>query len=306
MDATAPTMEVAAVGDIACDPLNPAFVDGDGTAKNCRQGATAGIVAVGPAGDGSSSYEAVLPLGDEQYECGTLANFAASYDTSWGRFNPIAWPVPGNHEYQATSLYGSGCSPDGSGYFSYFGAVAAGVAGKGYYSYDLGSWHVIAINSNCAKVGGCAAGSPQETWLRADLTAHGSASCTLAYWHHAPWASAPSSTGVTNMRRIWSDLAGAGADLVLVGHFHAYERFADMNANGQPVPDGTGLREIIVGTGGEKLMSGFRSPPLVASQARNHTTYGVLSLALAPGGYSWRFVGVPGSTFADSGSDVCH
>src|SRR4051812_8987197 len=146
----------AAVGDIACDPRDPNFNDGAGTADRCRQSATADVVARGPAGDNSSAFAAVLTLGDEQYDCGSPANFSASYDQAWGRFGALVWPVPGNHEYKGWSQFGgSGCQADGSGYYDYFGARASGVNGKGYYSFDIGAWHVIALNSNCRKVGGC-------------------------------------------------------------------------------------------------------------------------------------------------------
>ena len=178
---------------------------------------------------------------------------------------------------------------------------AAGVNGKGYYSYDLGSWHILAINAECSQAGGCGAGSPQETWVRNDLASHAN-QCTLAYWHQAPWASAPQSTGSSQMRKIWADLVNGGAELVLTGHFHYYERFADMNANGQAVADGTGTREIIAGVGGDS-QGGFGTP-LAASQVRK-TGFGILSATLGSGSYSWEYIQVGGNV-ADSGSDTCH
>ena len=167
---------VAAAGDIACDPLSPSFNQGFGTATACRQAATASLLSGG-------NLAAVLALGDNQYECGGATAWQQSYEPSWGRIKSITRPVPGNHEYQESG--GTGCSSpniDAPGYFGYFGPLA-GEPGKGYYSFDLGAWHLVALNSNCGKVGGCGPGSLQDQWLRQDLAAS-SARCTLAYWHH--------------------------------------------------------------------------------------------------------------------------
>ncbi len=120
----------------------------------------------------------VLALGDNAYETGTLDEFNNCYGPSWGKFKDRTHPVPGNHEY---------LMPDAAGYYAYFGR-AAGDPAQGYYSFDLGTWHIVALNSNCAYVGGCHAGSPQEQWLRDDLAAH-PAQCTLAYWHHPLFSS---------------------------------------------------------------------------------------------------------------------
>ena len=201
------TVRLAAAGDIACDPSSPDFQGGLGTATACHQmGVSSAILAGG--------YDTVLPLGDEQYNSGTAADFAASYDPSWGRFKAISHPVVGNHEYG---------SPGAAPYYQYFGP-AAGQAGQGWYSYELGSWHVIAINSNCAQVAGCGVGSPQDTWLRADLALH-PARCTLAYWHHPLFTSGQEGDS-ESMATIWTDLFDAGAEVVLNGHDHDYERFA--------------------------------------------------------------------------------
>jgi acid phosphatase type 7 len=291
---------IAAAGDVACNPNDPDYNHGVGTGSHCKQAATASLIMQG-------SYAKVLALGDLQYDCGSLGAFSASYDASWGQFVSKTLPVPGNHEVDTSSAFGeTGCSKDATGYFTYFAnhgvTEAAGVNGKGYYSYDLGSWHVLAINAECNQIGGCDAGSAEEAWVRADLAAH-STQCTLAYWHQAPWASAPQSTGTVNMRRIWADLANAGAELVLAGHFHYYERFSDMDANGNPVPSGTGTREIIAGVGGEN-QGGFNPTPLAASQVRKQG-FGAVALTLGDGTYSWQYLQVGGAT-ADSGTESCH
>jgi hypothetical protein len=234
---------------------------------------------------------AVLALGDLQYEAGTLADFLGAYEPSWGRFKRITRPVPGNHEYG---------TPTAAGYFTYWGSVA-GSPGKGYYSFNLGAWHLIAINSNCSEPGiHCNVGFAQEQWLRADLAAHRNR-CVLAFWHHAIFGSGQEGSHPT-MRDIFQDLYDARADLVLVGHDHDYERFAPQNASGGPDPNG--IREIVVGTGGRDLMRFKSIKP--NSQVRNADTFGVLALTLHPDRYDWRFVPEAGRTFQDSGTQACH
>ncbi len=288
---------IVAVGDIACDPGVSWFNNGNGTPTDCQEKATANLL---PGAD------AVLPLGDEQYFCGGLSAFLASYDPSWGAQKSISHPVPGNHEYLTSG--GTDCSsqPDASGYYTYFGS-SAGNPTKGYYSYDIGTWHVIALNSECgyvASLGDCDAGSPEETWLRADLAAHASAPCTMAYWHRPRFASSESG-GDRSFSQWWSDLYAAHADVVLNGHAHWYERFALQNASGQA--DANGIREFIVGTGGEESGS-TTSTRLANSQVAATGLFGVLRMTLHPGSYDWNFVRVPGSTstFTDSGSTTCH
>jgi calcineurin-like phosphoesterase family protein len=277
-------VRVAAAGDIACDPTDPSFNGGAGTPAECQQKAVADAIL-------ARAYDAVLPLGDEQYNNGTASQFAASYNPSWGRFKAISHPAIGNHEYGTPTL----------AYFQYFGA-AAGDPGKGYYSYDLGSWHVLVINSNCSFIGGCNPGSPQENWVRADLAAH-RVSCTLAYFHHPRFSSGQAGDDL-EMSSIWSDLVGSGVDLVLTGHDHEYERFAPQNASGGR-DDAHGAREFVVGTGGMNHMS-FRAAIKPNSEARNNTSFGFLDLSLGTGSYSWRFVSVPPGGFSDSGSASCH
>jgi hypothetical protein len=206
--------------------------------------------------------------------------------------------VVGNHEY---------LTPGAAGYFDFFngpGAATgpAGERGKGYYSFDVGAWHLVALNSNCTRVGGCWAGSPQEQWLRADLAAHPSA-CSLMFMHHPLWSSDARELRLVALRPLIQTFYDAGGELLLVGHSHFYERFAlqDPEGNVDPV---RGIREIIVGTGGRNV-SGF-GPIWENSEVRNGRTFGVLKLTLHPAGYDWEFVPVPGEAFTDSGSQTCH
>jgi hypothetical protein len=275
---------IAAAGDIACDPSNPNYNQGNGREPDCQMKATAQLLTNG-------GFAAVLPLGDNQYNRGTLAAFKKSYDPTWGRVKAIARPAVGNHEY-----YSAGAK----GYYQYFGA-AAGDPDKGYYSYDLGSWHLIVLNSNCDRVGGCGAGSPQEKWLKADLAAHSQA-CTLAYWHHPRFSSGPHGSD-SAYEAFWKDLYASGVEIVLNGHDHNYERFAPQTASGKADPK-RGIREFVVGTGGS---SHYRFKSIQPnSQVRNADTYGVLKLTLHPKSYSWQFMPVAGKTFTDSGTDSCH
>src|SRR5829696_6335850 len=282
---------IAAAGDIACDPAAGDYNGGDGTAIDCAQRRTAALL---------TGVDAVLPLGDEQYVCGGLRAFNQSYDPTWGQHKQISHPVPGNHEYQTSG--GTDCStrPDAAGYFTYFGA-AAGDPAKGYYSYDLGSWHIVALNSElCFMPEGCSAGSPQEVWLKNDLAAH-PAACTLAYWHEPRFASSPGGgDGVADP--LWRDLYTAGADVVLNGHHHWYERFALQHPSGQADPNG--IREFIVGTGGESHVPLSTRRP--NSQVSNDSTFGVLKMTLHVGSYDWSFVPEAGATFSDSGTTSCH
>lgn len=275
---------IAAAGDISCDPADPNYNSGSGTPTACRMKATSDLLVAG-------GFDAVLALGDLQYEDGALAKFQASYDSSWGRVKPITRPVVGNHEYLV--------SP-GTGYYTYFGA-AAGDPAKGWYSFDLGAWHVVALNSNCSSIGGCGPGSPQETWLAADLAAHPGV-CTLAAWHQPRFSSGNHGDDPA-YDAFWRDLYDAGADVVLNGHDHEYERFAPQTPDGAADPE-RGVREFVVGTGG-KNQTPF---PLVRanSEVRSTGTFGVLKLTLHAASYDWEFVPAPPGTFTDSGSAPCH
>ena len=270
-------VSLVAAGDLACSPRARR------TALRCHHRATSDLaLRLRPA--------RVALLGDTQYDRGTLAEFRASFQPTWGRLKSRSRPAVGNHEY---------LTPGASGYFTYFGA-AAGPRGRGYYSYDLGGWHVVVLNSNCEKVS-CAPGSAQERWLRADLAAH-RATCTLAYWHH-PRFSSGFNGNFANTAPFWRALHAAGADVVLTGHDHDYERFAPQAPLGRADP-ARGIRQFGVGTGGE-LLRPFRAIQ-PNSQRRAASTFGVLALTLRPTGYSWRFVPEPGRTFTDSGSGRCH
>ena len=224
----------------------------------------------------AGGYDAVLPLGDEQYNSGTAADFAASYDPSWGRLKAISHPVVGNHEYG---------SPGAAPYYQYFGP-AAGQAGQGWYSYELGSWHVIAINSNCAR-SPAAAWLTEDTWLRADLARH-PARCTLAYWHHPLFSSGQEGDSVDGA--FWTDLFDAGVDVVLNGHDHDYERFAPQNARASATPPAA-CREFVVGTGGKNHMNFRAIEP--NSEVHDNTSFGFLELTLGDDAYSWSFVSDP-------------
>jgi hypothetical protein len=274
---------VAAAGDIACDPRDSKFDDGQGRGLHCRQLATSDLLV-------GANYAAVLALGDIQYEDGAYSKFLASYEPSWGRVKAITKPVPGNHEYRRRGAVG---------YYRYFRA-AAGDTARGYYSFDLGGWHLVALNSNCSAVGGCDAGSPQAEWLRADLAAH-RAFCTLAYWHHPRFSSGLHGSDST-YESFWQALHDANADVVLVGHDHGYERFAPQDANGS-LDRARGIREFVVGTGGKSLRSFVNIR--ANSEARDVSSFGILELKLGVAAYGWRFRPAVGS-YEDSGSAACH
>jgi hypothetical protein len=234
----------------------------------------------------------VYTLGDNAYESGTATEFANCYDPSWGRHKARTKPAVGNHEYNTAGA---------SGYYNYFGAAAGG-ASKGYYSYDLGAWHIVALNSMCENVGGCGASSPMVTWLKGDL-ADNPSSCTLAYWHHPVFSSGSEHGNDPKMIPSWDALYAAGADVVLSGHDHDYERFAPQTSSGVADP-ARGIREFVVGTGGRShyAFGTIRTN----SQARNSDTNGVLKLTLHAASYDWQFVPEAGKTFTDSGSGSCH
>ncbi len=229
-------------------------------------------------------------LGDIAYEFGSANDFAQCYDPAWGGFKSRTRPAPGNHEY---------ATPDAAGYFGYFGALA-GTGTRGYYSYNLGAWHLVALNSNCLPAGGCEVGSPQERWLRNDLRRN-RAKCTLAYWHHPRFSSGPHGNDPT-VAPLWRALYDDRAELVLSGHDHDYERFRPQTADGR-LDLKRGIREIVVGTGGRSVYPLFRNAP--NRWIGNDQTFGVLRLTLAPGRYSFRFLPVLGGTFTDSGSARC-
>jgi calcineurin-like phosphoesterase family protein len=273
---------IAAAGDIACDPGRSAFNGGNGTADECRMKATSDLLI-------GMKLDAVLTLGDNQYEDGARSKWARSYGPTWGRLKSITHPAPGNHDYKSAA-----------GYYSYFGAAAADPT-KGWYSYDLGAWHLIALNSNCGAVGGCDRGSPQEKWLREDLAAHPN-QCTLASWHHPRFSSSRHHSSAT-YTAFWQALYEFHAELVLQAHDHTYERFGPQTASGGR-DEVRGIRSFVVGTGGRSHYSFTKTEP--NSEVRNATAFGVIKLTLRDGSYDWSFVPAAPATFTDTGSGTCH
>ncbi|MEX2275390.1 MAG: metallophosphoesterase [Actinomycetota bacterium] len=277
------SVHVVAAGDIACDPNAGAFHDGEGTGNYCRQMATSDLWVNDP------TVEAAFALGDLQYEDGALWKFNRSYDPSWGRGFGVTYPAPGNHEYQIAGA---------AGYFAYFGARTFG--STGWYSADIGRWHVISLNSTCPPVN-CSGSSPQLTWLRDDLRAN-DARCTLAFFHHPIVASVgPFGDPVEpQVRPFMRALYEAGADVVLNGHQHTYERFA--RADWEQNKDAAGIRQFIAGTGGSGL---HRQDMTIApnSQVRR-LALGVLHLELRTKRYVWWFENLSGQSL-DEGATTC-
>ena len=232
----------------------------------------------------------VVTLGDNVYDSGTSAEFRDCYGPTWGRHRTRTRPAAGNHDYR---------TPGAAGYFRYFGA-SAGAPAKGYYAYDLGTWHVVVLNSNCAAAGGCGASSPQGRWLQSDLAANAGRD-VLAYWHHPRFSSGVHG-GTSAVRTLWEILYGAGADVVLAGHDHHYERFAPQDPWGRADP-AFGIREFVVGTGGGTLRG--RGVTAHHSEAFS-STHGVLRLTLRDGAYDWAFIPVAGSAYTDRGSGSTH
>jgi len=233
----------------------------------------------------------VFTAGDNAYPAGTKEQFDQCYDKTWGRVKSRTRPSVGNHEFHS-----GGATP----YFDYFGS-AAGDPSNGYYSYELGYWHIVVLNSECAEVGGCGTGSRQEKWLRADLASH-PAACTLAYWHKPLFSSGGKHGNDPEMKSFWQDLYAVKAAIVINGHDHDYERFAPQNPDGK-LEAARGVREIVAGTGGKNHRPFGK--PLATSEVRNADTFGVLKLTLRPKSYEWEFLPEAGKTFHDSGSGLC-
>jgi hypothetical protein len=266
---------VNALGDIAaCDP---SYIHRDG------QMLTEALMRTldGP----------ILGLGDYVYPDGTPAYFTSCFDPVWSSIKTRFIPAAGNHEYQYTNA---------GGYYSYFGA-AAGDPTQGYYSFNLGSWHLIALNSNCSAVGGCGVGSQQLSWLQADLGAN-TQKCILAYWHHPLYGSGLEGN-TPEVLDFWQALYAAHATLVINGHNHDYERFGPMDPVGNPDPL-SGITEIVSGTGGKDHSPLTKLQP--NSRVFNDTDFGVLRLALHADSYEWQFLPVAGGTFTDGGSGKCN
>jgi hypothetical protein len=273
---------IAAAGDIAC---------GTGSTGLCAQQSTSDVITqINPDG--------VLLLGDDQYENGSLSDFQSYYDPTWGRFKSVTHPAPGNHEYQTTGA---------AGYFDYFNGVGnstgpADDRSAGYYSFDIGSWHIVALNSNCTNIGSCSAGSPEETWLRNDLATH-PAACTLAYMHHPRWSSDSGVGSQPQVAPLVQALYDYHADLMLAGHAHTYERFGPQDPAGN-ADTANGLVEIISGTGGKSEFA--FSSTILPNSLVHADTLGALKLTLHPWSYDWEFVPAAGQTFSDSGTGLCH
>ncbi len=278
---------VVAAGDIAC---------GTGSkGAACLQQYTANLIAqIAPV--------AVLPLGDTQYEKGALSDFNTYYDPTWGAFKSLTHPSVGNHEYGTTNA---------QGYFDYFDGVGnqtgpAGDRTKGYYSYNLGSWHLVVLNTDCSKIGGCGSGSPQETWLKADLAAN-AGKCIMAYSHFPMFSSGqqPHNSGVNPL---FLDLYNAHAAIYLTGHDHDYERFYPSNPSGGITSNG--VVQFVVGTGGRNLTSLSSNGLLANSAIFDSTTFGVIKFTLHASSYDWVFMpattpGFKNGTFTDSGTASC-
>jgi chitodextrinase len=262
-------------GPTPSDPVITAAGDICSTATDCA-GTAALIDSVGPT--------RVLPLGDNAYQDGTSSEYADYYNPNWGRFKAKTSPTPGNHEYHTSGA---------AGYFAYFGSQAPAA----YYSYEIGAWHLISLNGDIDH----SAGSAQETWLKNDLAAH-PAKCTLAYWHEPRFSSGAQHGSDASFDSFWRDLYAAGADVVLNGHDHEYERFAPQSPSGAADPNG--IREFVVGTGGASHYT--FATPIANSEVRDNTSFGVLKLTLHSTSYDWQFLPVAGATFTDSGTTACH
>lgn len=271
------SVRVVVAADLACTP------GAEPEARDCQQEATHQVAE-------RLRPDAVLLAGDLQYEHGTAEEFAGAFDASWGRMRSIIHPAAGNHEYDTEG---------GAPYFDYFGA-AAGRRDQGWYSLDLGAWHVIALNSNCDEVGGCGEGSAQLDWLRADLAQHRNR-CVMAFWHHPRWSHAKhgdhAETGP-----FMTALYDAGAEAVMVGHDHDYQRFEPRSPDGVRDP-ARGIRQFVVGMGGRSLYSIDATDGL---EAHDENTFGVLAMTLRPDGYDWEFVPAAGGSYRDQGSAACH
>ena len=275
---------IAAAGDLVCGFDTPPNIP-------CMAAGTAAVIKqLKPA--------ALLLLGDIQYESGSSLDFQSYFEPAFGEFKSITYPVPGNHEY---------FTPRAAGYFDYFNGAGVdsgrvGSRSRGYYSFNLGAWHIVALNSNCPEIGGCGARSPQAAWLKTDLAAN-RAKCTLAFTHSARFSSGEHGNDEF-LRDLWQILHEAGADVVLSGHDHTYERFKPQDAVGR-ADEKRGIRAFVVGTGGKGLGRFLRGRP--NSEIRDNSSIGVLTMTLRAESYSWQFVPVRDDMpLDDSGDGTCH
>jgi hypothetical protein len=255
--ASSPTRTLLAVGDVA----------------SCDSEADERVAALVARTPGTLAL-----LGDIAYDAGSADDFARCFMPAWAPMLPRTRAALGNHEYGTADAAPA--------------RAILGLTDDGWYSYDLGAWHVVVLNSNCRAVGGCDEGSRQWRWLRDDLRRSRAARCTLAYWHTPRLSSGQHSSNAA-YAPFWRLLSAAGADVVLSGHDHDYERFAPVS----------GIRSFVVGTGGRSLRPFRRIRP--ESVARQSSSFGVLRLTLRPGGYAWQFLTASGPPFADAGSARC-
>ena len=282
--------EGAGVGVIGCVPtsLGAVSVVAAGDIAQCRRAPASESGAARTAALIRPQDDVVLTLGDNAYENGTPDEFATCFDPTWGAFKDRIRPAPGNHDYYY---------PEAAGYYDYFGAQT-GPDRRGYYSFDLGGWHFVALNTMVDR----GPGSPQYRWLQTDL-AQSAAQCTIAYWHHPLFNSGGVYGPIREMQPLFDVLYAAGVEMVLSGHEHIYERFAPQRGDGVLDP-ARGVRQFVVGTGGHELNP--LGPPIPNSEFRQNTHWGVLRLTLSPGRYAWQFVAADGGTPLDSGSATCH
>jgi hypothetical protein len=288
--------------------IAPTGVPADGTPNGSAGGSSGApsdpvLVGAGDIGDCASSGDeetakliegiagTVFTAGDNAYPGGTAEQFSQCYNPSWGQFRTRTRPAAGNHDW---------VTKEASGYLGYFGPAATNGAGQTWYSYDLGQWHVVVLDADCALTGGCEAGSVQGRWLAADL-AGSSARCTVAIWHQPRFSSGEHGNDAA-VAPFWDALYAAGADLVINGHDHDYERFKPQTPTGQ-VDAARGIREFVVGTGGTPLR--VFDQPKPNSDIRAAVSHGILKLTLHPTGYDWAFISTNGM-FSDSGSATCH
>jgi hypothetical protein len=283
----------ATLGADAIVPGNGVTVYVAGDIADCRkfkpsESGAAKTASLITAGLNKDKDAAVLSVGDNTYPVGVLSEFTDCYEPTWGKFKERTYPTAGNHEYY---------TPAAVGYYDYFG-TAAGPARRGYYSFNLGKWHIVSLNSNLKSV---EQNQRQLEWLKEDLAQH-PARCTLAYWHH-PLYSSGGHGNSDRMKEVWQVLQAANVEVALVGHDHGYERFAPQDADGRHDAK-RGIREFVVGTGGTKLTPFVTRQP--NSEIRDNSTYGVLRMVLKDTGYEWEFLPVAGGKFTDRGAAFCH
>ena len=293
-----PSVSLAPGGGLS--PLPSGSVAPVGTSPPTVDPVLVGAGDIGDCGSGGDDATAALldgiegtvfTAGDNAYENGSADDFRNCYANNWGRHLARTRPAPGNHDWQTNDL---------AGYLGYYGASAQGPDGSSWYSYDLGTWHVIVLDSTCAKVGGCDPASPQGRWLAADLAAT-DATCTLAIFHHPRFTSGEHGDTL-EMDAFWRPLHAAGVDVIVNGHDHVYERFQPQDPDGR-LDEERGIREFIVGTGGTPLREFVRVA--ANSDLRLLVGFGVIAFTLHDGSYEWRFT-VADSNVSDYGTARCH